>query len=302
MGFLVNKGSYLRDGWNVMDFIVVVISLVSLLPGAGSNASALRVIRVLRPLRTLSVLPGMRTLIGTIIRSVPMIGNVVLFCIFFFTIFGIFGLNIFMGILRNRCFTEVAGKTCADLTASIDGEYALMCRDAVSPTSGALTAHVLLAEDDERACATSKMHWEGYFCPTGQMCLKGNNPNYGITHFDNIGYAWLAIFQCITLEGWTPIMYMTMDASTGWSVVYFILLVFTGGFFLLNLALAVITEVYDEESTEAKDAMDEEEDAELAEEERKLSIKKAAREKRHELGLYSDSRMTLTTTRMGRSG
>ena len=79
MGFLVNKGSYLRDGWNVMDFIVVVISLVSLLPGTGSNASALRVIRVLRPLRTLSVLPGMRTLIGTIIRSVPMIGNVVLF-------------------------------------------------------------------------------------------------------------------------------------------------------------------------------------------------------------------------------
>ena len=289
MGFLVNKGSYLRDGWNVMDFIVVVISLVSLLPGAGSNASALRVIRVLRPLRTLSVLPGMRTLIGTIIRSVPMIGNVVLFCIFFFTIFGIFGLNIFMGILRNRCFTEVAGKTCADLTASIDGEYALMCRDAVSPTSGALTAHVLLVEDDERACATSKMHWEGYFCPTGQMCLKGNNPNYGITHFDNIGYAWLAIFQCITLEGWTPIMYMTMDASTGWSVVYFILLVFTGGFFLLNLALAVITEVYDEESTEARDAMDEEEDAEDAEEERKLLIKKAAREKRHELGLYSDS-------------
>ena len=157
MGFLVNKGSYLRDGWNVMDFIVVVISLVSLLPGTGSNASALRVIRVLRPLRTLSVLPGMRTLIGTIIRSVPMIGNVVLFCIFFFTIFGIFGLNIFMGILRNRCFTEVAGKTCADLTASIDGEYALMCRDALSPTSGALTAHVLLADDDERACATSKL-------------------------------------------------------------------------------------------------------------------------------------------------
>ena len=41
-------------------------------------------------------------------------------------------------------------------------------------------------------------------------------------------------------------MYMCMDAITGWSVIYFVLLVFTGGFFLLNLALAVITEVYDE--------------------------------------------------------
>jgi len=31
-------------------------------------------------------------------------------------------------------------------------------------------------------------------------------------------------------------MYMCMDAITGWSVIYFVLLVFTGGFFLLNLA------------------------------------------------------------------
>ena len=48
---------------------------------------------------------GMRVLIGTMIKSVPMIANVLLFCVFFFTIFGIFGLQVFMGVLRNRCFT-----------------------------------------------------------------------------------------------------------------------------------------------------------------------------------------------------
>ena len=85
------------------------------------------------------------------------------------------------------------------------------------------------------------------------MCLKGNNPNYGITNFDDFATHCLTIFQCITLEGWTLIMYMTMDSLTGWTVVYFLLLVFMGGFFLLNLALAVITEVYDEESTDAKE-------------------------------------------------
>ena len=83
--------------------------------------------------------------------------------------------------------------------------------------------------DEEQTCTNTSMHWSGYICPAGQMCLKGENPNYGITHFDNIVHAWLTIFQCITLEGWTPIMYMCMDAVTGWSVVYFILLVFTGG-------------------------------------------------------------------------
>lgn len=32
-------------------------------------------------------------------------------------------------------------------------------------------------------------------------------PNYGITSFDNIGYAMLTVFQCITMEGWTTMMY-----------------------------------------------------------------------------------------------
>ena len=104
-GFYFTPTSYLKDGWNVMDFLVVVVSLLSNIPGLGSNLSALRVIRVLRPLRSLSVLPGMRALIGTLINAIPMIANVMLFCVFFYTIFGIFGLQVFMGVLRNRCFT-----------------------------------------------------------------------------------------------------------------------------------------------------------------------------------------------------
>ena len=44
--------------------------------------------------------PGMRVLIGTMIRSVPMIANVMLLTVFFFIIFGIFGLLVFMGALK----------------------------------------------------------------------------------------------------------------------------------------------------------------------------------------------------------
>ena len=285
-GVYFEQEAYLKDGWNVMDFVVVVVSLVSLIPGMGSNVSALRVIRVLRPLRTLSVLPGMRTLIGTMIRSVPMIGNVLLFCIFFFIIFGIFGLQVFRGALRNRCFTVVTGTTCADHESHAD---AVMCRDVV-PDFGAdrnLTAAVLLADDDERTCATHvAAHWPGYSCPTGMMCLKAHNPAYGLIHFDNIAHAWLTIFQCITLEGWTPIMYMTMDAVTGWTVVYFLLLVFTGGFFLLNLALAVITEVYDEECTEAQMEADEREEAEDEDEEHRRLMLAERKAKREALSLH----------------
>jgi len=284
MGFLLDDSSYLKDGWNVMDFSVVVVSLLSNIPGLGSNVSALRVIRVLRPLRTLSMFPGMRVLIGTMIRSVPMIANVMLLTVFFFIIFGIFGLLVFMGALRNRCFTVVGDTTCDDHALN---ENAVFCRE-VMPDFGAdfnVTAAVLLADDDEQTCTNTTTHWPGYTCPDGMMCLKGNNPNYGITSFDNIEYSWLTIFQCITLEGWTPIMYMAMDAVTGWSVIYFVLLVFTGGFFLLNLALAVITEVYDEENTDAKEQEASEEIEKEAAQEKK---EQEARAKRHELGLMTD--------------
>ena len=44
------------------------------------------------------------------------------------------------------------------------------------------------------------------------ICLeKWEGPNYGITSFDNIIYAMLTVFQCITMEGWTPILYWVIN-------------------------------------------------------------------------------------------
>ena len=50
--------------------------------------------------------------------------------------------------------------------------------------------------------------------------------NYALTNFDNIFYAFLTIFQCITLEGWTDIMYMNQDAYSKYiTSIYFVLAV-----------------------------------------------------------------------------
>lgn len=48
-----------------------------------------------------------------------------------------------------------------------------------------------------------------YTCdPETSICLeKWRGPNYGITSFDNIGLAMLTVFQCVSMEGWTPILY-----------------------------------------------------------------------------------------------
>ena len=45
---------------------------------------------------------------------------------------------------------------------------------------------------------------------------RWEGPNYGITNFDNFGLAMLTVFQCITMEGWTDMMYYvrTFESKT----------------------------------------------------------------------------------------
>lgn len=57
MGFVVHINSYLRDGWNVLDFIVVLSGIIEVLPGV-PRLSALRTLRVLRPLRSVNAIPS----------------------------------------------------------------------------------------------------------------------------------------------------------------------------------------------------------------------------------------------------
>lgn len=71
--------------------------------------------------------------------------------------------------------------------------------------------------------------------------------NYGVTNFDNIGNAFLTIFQCITMEGWTSIMYIYQDVYYGGAVIaYFVICIVICSFLLLNLTIAVMLTKYEE--------------------------------------------------------
>ena len=57
MGFLLGNGAYLKDGWNIIDFVVVFTSFTSIM-GSTAKVSALRAIRILRPLRSINSIKG----------------------------------------------------------------------------------------------------------------------------------------------------------------------------------------------------------------------------------------------------
>ena len=89
-GFVIGKWAYLKDAWNVIDFLVVLIGWLGFIPGM-VNVTALRTIRVLRPLKSIKKIPSLRKMVRSLFRSLPALANVVIFLGFIFIIFGIIG-------------------------------------------------------------------------------------------------------------------------------------------------------------------------------------------------------------------
>jgi len=84
--------SFLRDGWNAFDFLVVALSLV---PGVGAFATVARIARVLRVVRLVSVSPKLRLIIGTMTRSIPSLGHVSLLLALLLYCYAVVGVNLF---------------------------------------------------------------------------------------------------------------------------------------------------------------------------------------------------------------
>jgi len=85
--------SFFRDGWNVFDFAVVSTSL---LPEAGSFATVARLARLLRVTRLVSMHPELRLIVGTMVRSIPSMGHVILLLSLLLYVYGVIGFHLFV--------------------------------------------------------------------------------------------------------------------------------------------------------------------------------------------------------------
>uniref|UniRef100_A0A8C0BH90 Voltage-dependent N-type calcium channel subunit alpha n=3 Tax=Telluraves TaxID=3073808 RepID=A0A8C0BH90_9AVES len=204
LGFVFHKGSYLRNGWNVMDFVVVLTGILAT-AGTDFDLRTLRAVRVLRPLKLVSGIPSLQVVLKSIMKAMVPLLQIGLLLFFAIVMFAIIGLEFYMGKFHKTCFSNETGEEVGDFPC---GE-----------------------EPPARQCesgTTCREYWQG--------------PNYGITNFDNILFAVLTVFQCITMEGWTDILYNTNDAAGNtWNWLYFIPLIIIGSFFMLNLVLGVLS-------------------------------------------------------------
>ncbi|XP_067640097.1 voltage-dependent calcium channel type A subunit alpha-1 isoform X18 [Eurosta solidaginis] len=219
LGLVLHKHSYLRNIWNIMDFVVVVTGFMALLPQKWIEVDlkTLRAIRVLRPLKLVSGIPSLQVVLKSIIKAMAPLLQIGLLVLFAIVIFAIIGLEFYSGALHKTCYS------LEDPNKSVkEGESETPC----------YTDNVT-----ERASGSFVCNY------TTSMCLeKWEGPNWGITSFDNIGFAMLTVFQCITMEGWTAILYWTNDAlGSTFNWIYFVPLIVIGSFFMLNLVLGVLS-------------------------------------------------------------
>jgi len=246
MGFAWDEGSYLSDAWNKMDFMVVFLGLLKYIPGV-ENFSGVRTVRVLRPLRTITGVEGMRVLVVTLLKSLPMLFDVLILVFFLFFIFGIVGVQLFAGSLRHKCGELVnpdpGCETCGMQIFAGFANCSAACALPAVPVWDFGDESDLCSGPMKTSYPAHGTGGNGRKCPIGQYCAvesKENLPNFGFTSFDNIMWAWLTIFQCISMEGWTAIMYQVMDSANRWVWIYFVIMIIFGSFFAVNLALAVL--------------------------------------------------------------
>ena len=216
----VQRGGYCRSAANLLDILVVGVSLVSIIfsssAGAVSVLKILRVLRVLRPLRAINRAKGLKTVIQAVVVSVSSIQNIVMVTLLLQFMFSVIGVQLFKGKFNS----------CSDLSKKTEEE----CQGKF----------ITYAHSDINQPVVVEREWVRY-----------------PFHYDNVGSGMLTLFVVQTFEGWPQILYTSIDSyeeDTGpafnnrpvifiFYMVYIIIL----AFFMINIFVGFVIVTFQRE-------------------------------------------------------
>ncbi|KAL3313015.1 hypothetical protein Ciccas_008386, partial [Cichlidogyrus casuarinus] len=277
--------------------------LMFLFPQLG-NLTALRSLRVLRALKTVTAVPGLKTIVGALLDAVRNLTDILVLTIFVLSIFALVGLQLYKGTLLKKCVREfpVNIHGLADLSDLGFSHLNLTRLFSYDNSSLPITFNLGGPNSDRRGSESAL--WEKFdnstrervvkqfydnpnnwyrndsvcreadsnsSCPIGYTCVRTQigNPNNGWTSFDDFGSALLCTFRLMTQDYWEHLYRLVIVANGEAHILYFILVIFLGSYYLVNVILAIVSLSYD--AVCAQDAADAEEELEAkrAEEERR---------------------------------
>ncbi|KAL4477710.1 hypothetical protein ABPG74_002860 [Tetrahymena malaccensis] len=240
LGFIFNKGSYMRDMWNILDITIIITGYLPYVINTSQvNLSAVRSLRVLRPLRTISRIKALKQILNTLFSSFSLLKDAIIIIIFFYLVFAIAGQQLFTGCLKKRCFDSTNGIQFGDNDQNL---------------------YLCIEDHDcyQYAQSNSQIHY---------ICGKGmTSPFWDTENFDSFGWALLNVYVVVSQEGWSTIqaqvqqtfgviyyIYYDFHFQNSFiikkkypSFIYFMICVLVGNMFLENLLMAIIQIKYEE--------------------------------------------------------
>lgn len=212
-GFYSGPESYLkRSRFRILNIIMLLASLLSHLGG-----TKLRVLRGIKTFRSLTMYSGLRRILRSLIRAIPFLANVGTLALFFLLAFSIFGLEAYHGVYDNQC--------------SVTG-------DGIAPNSSSLATAIFEALprvycSGNDSCAAND-----------QLCLTEGPPSKNI-NFDSGISSIFMVFLVVAQDGWvTDIMEPVLEGTSYWSVGFFVAIIASMVFLVVNLFVAVITTAF----------------------------------------------------------
>uniref|UniRef100_A0A8C4YM51 Sodium channel protein n=1 Tax=Gopherus evgoodei TaxID=1825980 RepID=A0A8C4YM51_9SAUR len=228
-GFCIGHFTFLRDPWNWLDFTVIAFA-------------------VLRALKTISVIPGLKTIVGALIQSVKKLSDVMILTVFCLSVFALIGLQLFMGNLRHKCLLWPLNVSSSEnrFASFFINDTVFDWKAYIEDESKNYCYKFLEGQKDALLCGNSS---DAGQCPEGYTCIKaGRNPNYGYTSFDTFSWAFLSLFRLMTQDYWENLYQLTLRAAGKTYMIFFLLVIFLGSFYLINLILAVVAMAYEEQN------------------------------------------------------
>jgi len=232
------QNAYLADGWNRVDAFVVVTAIFSIFNEFFSVSdnwlSSVKALRAIRPLRLAIRLEKIRVVIEALIGAIPGMMGTVIFCVLFWAILAIIGVNLFSGkFARCECISSAVKEIENEFGANWCEDYARYI----------VNFHDCAWDADRNINPTNASEfWSSKY-------MQWGNANF---NFDNIAMAMQSIFIISTLDMWPNIMYDAIDA-TGINMapsrnhnqlvsLYFVVVVILASFLSSNLIISVIVD------------------------------------------------------------
>jgi hypothetical protein len=245
LGLHCEPGGFLSNPFNIFEGSIVLISWIVLLAPSGQEQNLVRSItrsfRSLRVLLLLGNIPGMPALVDAALTAIPAVWNVSGLCVVVVIIAAVSGVQFFGGVYHFRCADEEIQRYAEQ------HHIALRRRGVIEHHGGGLIGP---SHDD--------FSWQKRFDSTGIMCFGDpehscpehtfcyefeHNPDHS-TSFDSVITGVVPLLQTFLLDGWAEEMYRMMEAYCWEAALYFVVLAICGGFLVLQLFLAVISDTF----------------------------------------------------------